>query len=476
MIRAFWYMLQVAALIAAAIWLSDNPGSLTVEWLGYSIETSMSAAVVAAVVAAAALIMSYRAISAVLGGPAAFGRFRARRRREQGLEALTRGLVAVAAGDSQAAQRMARRAEDLLKEPPLTLLLSAQAAQLRGDDGAARYYFRSMLETSDTVFLGVRGLLTQALKEGDRVEALAQARRAAQLQPDAGWVLGTLFDLEARAGEWSAAEATLRRAVHAGVIKPEDGRRHRAALLLERSFESERRGREDAALRCAKEAHDLLPAFTPAAARYARLAAAADQLRRASKAAMRTWALTPTPELAAAFREVVEGYPPMARVKTFEKLASQAPNSVESRIAVARAAMEAGLWGEARTELDKALKLHPSRRVYHLLAELERAEKGDEDAAHAWLALELSAVDDPAWTCRTCGGTHSVWAGLCGHCGAFDSLDWKGASSAHGMEPAALRSAVSQSLVIPVPARGDDAAPQTYNSGGASPRSPAEAA
>lgn len=446
MIRALWYMIQVAALIAAAVWLSDNPGTLTVQWLGYNIETSMSVAVVAGLIAAAALVTAYRLLNALAHGPATFGRFRARRRREKGLTALTRGMVAVAAGDSDAAQRMARRAEDLLSEPPLTRLLSAQAAQLRGDDRSAKQHFTAMLDSPDTVFLGVRGLLTQALKDGDRVEALALARRAADLQPNTGWVLATLFDLEARAGEWAAAELTLRRAVRAGAIKPEHGRHHRAALLLERSFEAERRGREDAALKCAREAHELLPGFAPAASRYVRLLARAGHLRRASKTALRAWRLTPNPELAAAFREVVDGYDPLTRVKTFEKLTAQAPSSVESNIALARACLDAGLWGEARTELEKARERQPSRRVLHLLAELERAENHDEAAAQAWTMQELTAAEDPAWSCRACGGTHGVWAGLCGHCGAFDGLDWKtaGLSAAETARPA-----VAASLAVP---------------------------
>jgi HemY protein len=450
MIRAFWFMIQVAALIAVAVWLSDNPGTLAVNWLGYTLETSMSVAVVSAVVGAVGLIVLYRLLSAVLGSPAAFGRFRARRRREQGLEALTRGMVAVAAGDASAAQRMARRAEELLREPPLTRLLSAQAAQLRGDDNGAKRHFAAMLESPDTVFLGVRGLLTQALKDGDRVEALALARRAAKLQPDTGWVLGTLFDLEARAGEWAAAELTLRRAVQAGVIKQEDGRRHRAALLVERSFEAERRGREDAALKCAREAFELSPGFAPAATRYVRLAARAGNLRRANKAAMQAWRLCPTPELAAAFREVVDGYDAMSRVKTFEKLAAQAPQSVESNIAVARAALDAGLWGEARAELEKAREKQPSRRVFHLLADLERAENQDEDAARGWLLQELTAPEDPAWCCSACGGSHSVWAGLCGHCGSFDTSAWKTPTPPAGLDVARP---AAQSLVVPVIAR-----------------------
>ncbi len=60
----------------------------------------------------------------------------------------------------------------LLAEPPLTLLLSAQAAQLNGDEQAARRYFTAMLDRAETEFLGLRGLVMQALRGGDEAAAL----------------------------------------------------------------------------------------------------------------------------------------------------------------------------------------------------------------------------------------------------------------------------------------------------------------
>jgi HemY protein len=145
--------------------------------------------------------------------PRAFVRARRARTREKGYRALTQGLVAVAAGDPASAKRFAKKADVLLNEPPLTLLLSAQAAQLGGDEGAAERYFRTMLANPQTAFLGVRGLLMQAVRRGDHGEALLLSRRAQEIQPRTPWVLATRFDLEARAGNWSTAEAVLREAV-----------------------------------------------------------------------------------------------------------------------------------------------------------------------------------------------------------------------------------------------------------------------
>lgn len=430
MIRALWFLLKVGVLVAAAIWLAERPGHVAIAWQGYVVETSFGMTVLILAAALAAAALSYRLLRGAWSAPARVRRWSRGRRRERGYRALTQGMVAVAAGDAATARRMARRADGLLNEPPLTMLLSAQAAQLTGDDDAAKRYFEAMLERTETRFLGLRGLLTQALRAGDRVEALALARRARSMQPEAPWLLATLYDLEARAGEWSEAEGTLQHAVQSGALTPEDGRHHRAALLLERSFEAERRGRGDAALAHAQAAHDLLPGFVPAAARLVRLLAKEGQQRRALKVVARTWRIHPHPELADAAREALDGTDPLSRVRQFEKLMAQAPGHVENHMAVARAAMDAALWGEARSHLNKALERQPSRRILTLLAELERGEHQDEEAARTWLAQAATAPPDPAWTCRSCGQVAPAWAGLCGNCGAFDSMDWKSPSVA----------------------------------------------
>ncbi len=129
-------------------------------------------------------------------------------------------MVAVAAGDPQEARRYARRADALLAEPPLTLLLSAQAAQISGDELAAKKFFTAMLDRPETEFLGLRGLLNQALREGDRDTARHLAERADALRPNTGWAVSSLFDLEARDGRWEAARDALAKPAGAGSSRP----------------------------------------------------------------------------------------------------------------------------------------------------------------------------------------------------------------------------------------------------------------
>jgi len=132
--------------MTAAIFFADHPGQVEIVWQGWQLETSVGVLAAAAVLAGLAIAVLYWLVSLILDSPRTFLQHRRERRRRAGYRALTRGMVAVAAGDSHEAQRCARRADALLADPPLTLLLSAQAAQLGGDETAAKRFFTAMLD------------------------------------------------------------------------------------------------------------------------------------------------------------------------------------------------------------------------------------------------------------------------------------------------------------------------------------------
>ena len=223
-------ILKIGAAVALAVWLANRPGQVQFQWQGYVIETSVGILIliVAALMGTTALI--YRFWRGIVGAPGAIGRARSGSRRESGYRALTNGMVAVAAGDPDAARRFAKKADMLLDEPPLTMLLSAQAAQLTGDEQAATRYFEAMLERRETEFLGLRGLINQALKRDDRVRALSLIDRARDMRPNTAWVHVAAFDLEVRQRKWANALASLATAVKAGAIDSTGGRRHKAAI------------------------------------------------------------------------------------------------------------------------------------------------------------------------------------------------------------------------------------------------------
>ena len=99
MLRALRYGIVLALLVAAAVWLAEQPGAVTLVWRGYRLDTSVGVliAVVATIAVIAALV--YRFWRFLRHAPATVTQAWRDRRRRHGYEALTRGMVAVAAGD-----------------------------------------------------------------------------------------------------------------------------------------------------------------------------------------------------------------------------------------------------------------------------------------------------------------------------------------------------------------------------------------
>jgi HemY protein len=320
------------------------------------------------------------------------GRWRAHRkaiREMKGYRALTLGMVAVAAGDAIEAKRQSRRSTDLLTQAPLTKLLQAQSAQLNGDNQAATKYFEDMRDNPEVSFLGIRGLMTQALRDGDSERALALAEDARKLRPSAKWVLLELLDLQMEAGFWNRALATLEEAEKTGAISTEEAKPLRARLSLRQAARLQDAGQNGEALKIVKKAMKADPSNDAVVALAADLMQQSNDTRKAEKLIESAWKQQPTPVLAQAYRNLAAtDATPIAKVKRFETLLSLSPDAAESHIALADAALDANLWGEARTHLAKATDIlgDPVPPVLcRLWARLEEAEHGDLTAAHRWL-------------------------------------------------------------------------------------------
>lgn len=425
MIRAIIFFIIAAFCIWLAIVFADSGGPVRLEWLGWRVDTSvgvLAVAVILMVVIAAALYRFWRFLR---GAPGMFGERRQSRRRRQGYQFLTRGMVAVAAGDAGEAARMAKKADTLLQDPPLTMLLSAQAAQLDGDEDAARRYFEDMLEDPDVAFLGVRGLLMQAVKAGDTAQALSYAQKAIALKPDSPWVSEQLFEQQIAQSAWADADQTVDNARRRKVISKAEAARKQAVLAVELSRAASQSGKSALALKQAQRAVDLDAGFVPAVAVLSQQLLAAGKKRRAIRLLEKTWQQTPHPELIPAYLEIEPDEPATARVKRVQRLLELCPNSSDAQFAVAQACLTAQLWGEARRHADAAGQGNPSARVCRLMAKIEEAEHQDAAAASRWLNQAAQAEADEAWICNECGAIHSDWRAVCAQCGTFDALNWQ---------------------------------------------------
>lgn len=417
-IIAFLVVIAVAALGVA--WVADQTGSVSLSWSIWRIETSLPVFIFALAALFVVAMVVWSAVRGVWRTPERLRRMRHERRHRRGREAVTRGLIAVGTGDQFAARRHAGVARRLAQQDPLSLLLHAQTAQLDGDRDGAQRAFRAMAEREDTRLLGLRGLFIEAQRNDDPYTAVAMAEEALKIAPGSAWASHAALGFRCAKGDWDGALKILENNLAAGLIDPAPYKRQRGVLLTARALELEHKNR-DASRVSAMEAVKLAPTLVPAAVLAAKFLSEDNQTRRAMRVIEAAWVVHPHPDLADAYAHVRLGDSALERLARVESLAQKMPGHPESALAVARAAMDASEFARARGALAPLLDA-PTQRVAMLMAELERAEHGDDGRARSWMLRAVRAAHDPVWTAD--GYVSDRWRPVSPVTGRLDAFQW----------------------------------------------------
>jgi HemY protein len=424
------FLAAVAGITLGAEYLLGLDGGVRIAVADVEFTLGPLQAAVAALVLLAALWLLLRIaglLVAVLrfirGDATAISRYFEQSRKRRGLEALTEGFLALAAGEGEIAAAKGKKAEKLLENQTLANLLVAQAAQRKGNTALAEERYRQLLGDERARFAAVRGLLAQKIEAGDAEKARKLAEKALGLRPGHTETQETLLSLQYQAADWSAARRTLSEISRSGRLPRDVYRRRDAVLALQQAQSFAAQGRADMAGDLAIEASDLSPALVPAAVMAAQTHVQRANTRAATNVIKRTWKLQPHPELARAFAAIDEGEAPEARLKRFEKLLSLLDHD-EARLTRAELLIGAEDFPAARRALGDLAERRLDQRVLTLMAAIERGEGSDDAVVRGWLARALTAPRGPRWICGKCQHIHADWTAICDHCGGFDTLDW----------------------------------------------------
>lgn len=392
-------LLIVAVAAALASWqvITTDQGSVTIEWFGTEVTTSALFGLLLLVLIIAVALPILRLLMFLMDAPGRLGKVSQRARVRRGQEALALGLIAAEAGEFEDARRHADKAEDLIDEPRLALLLQARAAEVAGDTSGAERAYSGMLQNEDTEVLGRKGLMAAALKRGDRTAARTHAEAALKASKTATWPFQYAFDLAVQQADWENAIETLDTGDKRKQVEDKVAKRRRAVLMCAQAAKLERERRADKAAEMAQKAFRMAPAFAPAGALAARLLVAEGKAERAAAILEEAWENGPHPALAHAYRDLVPGETREARAERMKAFAEKRRDHRESKIVLAELAMERGDWGGAQAALEDAYRENPSSRICILFAQVARG-RGDENGARTWLAQAAAAPREADWS------------------------------------------------------------------------------
>jgi HemY protein len=433
MIRAIIFLLKIAVLCLLAVWIAAREGTVRFNWIdmqGNDIVVNAHLGLFLLVTLGAFLLafLIFRTIGGITRLPTSWSRYQDHRRREKGFRALTLGLTAVAAGDTKIAGYQAHRAEKLLPdETALGLLLRAQAARLEGNEAEASQHFNTLLENKDAAFLGLRGLLQSALEQKNYGMALSLARQALILHPKQVWILRITYDLEIRQRDLDSALKTLYRLEKAKGIDKNKALSNRIAMLLYEADQHIIDKDEDSARKALEKAYSYKPAYTPTVTRLAEFYLRHGRTKKAANLIEKTWKACPHPDLMPLWGRAApksKSGSAAALYTWYERLLESNKPSSENQLALAEAAINCGLWGEARLHLKQAESTRNSKHLYLLYAQLEEKAGRSAKSMQDYLQMAATAPPDRCWVCSETGRVYDKWHAYAMPHGSFDTIVW----------------------------------------------------
>lgn len=397
MARLLVLILLLAATALGALWMSERPGSVRIEWLGWEATTTMAFFFVAFIVATVVFAAIWGVLGWLINLPNIVGKAHRTYRKNRGQELFAQGFIAAEGGDGARAKKILDKAHRYLEDDKLLTLLMARANEANGDIASAESAYVALLGDPKTELLGRRGLAAAAHARRDAAGAAEHAAAALKLSRSAAWAFAGLFDFKLNAGDWRGALEALDEGEKRKFITGTAARRRRAALLTAAGVASERAGDLATALDFASKAAKAAPGFAPGAALGARMAKAIGDAWKAQAFIEAAWDEAPHPALAKIYAELKGGETAPERAQRMKGLVEVNPGHRESRIIAVEQAIALQNWEEAGAALDGLIREGMTSRTALLKAAIAAGRK-DVEGERAALAAGATAPREPDWS------------------------------------------------------------------------------
>jgi len=424
MIRLTAYIILALIIALSAYWISSNPGQMLITWQGWEIRFSTAVMIFLAVIYTGliwALLWLARKlnVSAFFSNPK-----RLAAKRAKGESDLDQAWSCYALADYKEAIKFGLRAKSKLGENGSVLRLLARST---ADMGESKNPYLDRLKDSATSSVWVlKQELDRYLDQKSWAEAKALVHDMLVSHPRNPSLLKLDFLLSARLGDWQEAKKTLQIAAkEKATLGPSEQKHYNAVIDYCLALEEKAAGNKAESLKLAKSALKYDPSFAPAALSAARLYIEQDDKRNAENILTAVWKTAPNAEIADVIAEL---YPHESSAETFrrlKKIAHSAPDYSESDHLLARAAIDAEQWPDARRALENTLSSDKaSKTTYYLLALLERKQKSDKEASDKLIEKSRMAPADNHWLCSSCRKIPTHYLPICQNCGEFDKINW----------------------------------------------------
>ncbi|MBO4521006.1 MAG: hypothetical protein J5787_07360 [Alphaproteobacteria bacterium] len=410
MIRIVWNAFLLGVIALAAAWLSNNPGSVRLEWIGYSVQTSVAVIISVVIIVYAVfyaflakpLLLATQKIAYWLGADKRAQKI-AKSKIDKEVDRYTllgKGLTALAAGDIPAAEKLsAQIRKGFADDETKIVVFEAQLAEAKNNTVEAMRLYDELAENPETHLLGMRGKVRLYRLTGNLAQATEVCAELLTMKNPPQWVLSEAFELQIHEQQWAQAIATLEKALKHGLFDKLTAKRLKASVLLEQAAVTTEETEKEKLIR---EAYETDKTFVRAAVQTAELDIAKGDLKKARRLLQKLWKISPSWAVYEVYLTLTEKETPIEAVKDVEELVAENPEAKINDLIFADCSLRARLWGQAKTSVTKYLEAHPDSKRALMMAQEIAAYNQDEQAAEEYRERAEKAPVELPYFCEVC--------------------------------------------------------------------------
>jgi|GEM_PF-4965413 len=423
MIKLIIWLAYFLVIAFAGIWLFDNQGHITLQWLGYQIDTSVAFVILSLIFLGfitAILVSLIRNIFVKL--PNKIQQKSAQNKLANGHQYLMQGFNALAAGDVKKAKKFADKSAKLLQYNNIINLLKAQIAIVAGNSGEAETYYKALAKNKDTKFLGNKGLISQAIKNDTPNKALEIAEDLLITNQKSDWLNESVIDLALRQEEYNKASKYLAHAKSKRSINKQKYNEYTAVIKYLQAKNALKKQADLEAASLLQESIKHNTKFAPALFELHNLYVKAADKKQLNKFIKTHWASLPNMNFANSYLQNIEDNKPAKQIKLVSSLVKELDDPFSLWLK-AKTYLAANKLDDAKQALNQAMQSFEGAEFCLFMADIEKLQGNVQSVKH-WQDRAAFANNKYGWQAQNSGKIYDSWQVFCNVTNIFNDIGW----------------------------------------------------
>ncbi len=410
----------MAAISSMAMYFTKNDGILVMEWLGWHIETNVSIFLLFIVISAFLSYILLRSISIVVFFPKRIVAKMKDRKLKKVNNSIKEGIIAISYGNKDKVIKYYENARSIEAISPSYLLLQLQYFIYKRNSTKIFDTFKLMLKYDSTKPIAIKGLINVARKNKDVVLFKNMLLKANEIKLDHNLILNESIKFCLNNNQWITLSNFLegKKGLNKKVMNTlsiinfkiakdfYNGNDHKnASVFIKKAL----RSRDN---------------FPPIIKLYCDLNLIKSK-REAINILHKYWSAFPHPNIADCIAKVpFKKNDIKSKLRFFDKVLKGNDGIFFKYTMLGKIKIEAGIWGEAKNDLEKSINLKESKSAYNLLAEVEEKLSKDQTKILKLKQYSKQCINTLKWKCEVCSSYSLDWDVFCKNCESFNSFIW----------------------------------------------------